>query len=109
MEEIVKYNEETQQLEVANELVNQIINFEELKVKMDLKEKQLKEDILNAMKKYNISHWETKDGSIKATYKAGYPRMTLDSKRLKEELPDIAKEYSKTSQVSASVELKINV
>lgn len=109
MEEIVKYNEETHQLEVAKEIINQIINFETLKAEMDLKEKELKAEILNAMKEHNISHWETNDGSIKATYKASYPKTIIDSKRLKEELPDIAEEYSKTSQVSESVTLTINV
>lgn len=109
MEEIIKYNEKTNELEVASELVNQIINFESVKVEMDLKEKQLKEDLLKAMKKYNVSSWKSNDGKIKAVYKPAYLRSSIDSKKLKEELPDIAEEFSKEIMVSESVSLSVEV
>lgn len=108
MEEIVKINNENQ-IELAQEFVDQLKNFEKQKVEMELKEKALKEELLEAMKKYNISNWSTNDGSIKAIYKPSYSRTTIDSKRLKDELPDIAEEYSKTTNVSESVSLSIEV
>lgn len=109
MEEIIKFNEETNNIEIAKDYINQIVSFEKLKAEMDLKEKQLKEDLLNAMKNHNISSWQTDDGVIKAIYKPAYSRTSIDSKRLKEELPDIAEEYSKAVQVSESISLSIEV
>ena len=108
MEEIVKINSENQ-IELADSFIDQLKNFEKQKIEMELKEKQLKEELLEAMKKYNISSWATNDGSIKAVYKLPYSRTTIDSKRLKDELPDIAEEYSKTTNVSESVSLSIEV
>lgn len=105
--ELVEYN--GKELVVASELINQIKDFERRKIAIEIQEKQLREELLEAMEKYGITSWNTDDGSIKATYKKSYTRTSIDSKRLKEELPDIAEEYSKQSEVKASVELKIEV
>ena len=44
---------------------------------------------------------------LSATLKESYSKTTLDSKRLKEELPEIYEEYSKTSDVASSITLTI--
>ena len=103
--ELVKY--ENNELVIANDIVNQLQEFERQKVKMELIQKQIKEDLKEAMEKYNITSFETSNKEIKATYKKVTTRTTIDSKRLKEELPDVAKEYSKTSEVKSSISLKI--
>lgn len=105
--DLVKYNEETNQLEVDKNIVALLKKFEKEKVSMKLQEDKLREDLLNAMEKYNITSWET-DG-IKVIYKAPSKRTTIDSTRLKKELPDIAEEYSKTSDVKSSVAITIEV
>lgn len=46
------------------------------------------------------------DGKVLATFKTSSPRTTIDSKRLKEEQPDIFKEYSKTSQPTRTLLIK---
>ena len=46
------------------------------------------------------------DGLI-FTYRKGTLRTTIDTKRLKEELPDIYEEFSKTSPVASSVVVKV--
>lgn len=107
--ELLKYNDETEKLELAENIITEIKNFEALKVKVEIQEKKLREELLGAMKKYGITNWETPDGSIKAIYKKATTRKNIDGKRLKEELPDIAEEYTKISNVSESVALSIEV
>ena len=107
--DIVKYDVDNDKLVIEKELITRIINFETLKSQMEIEEKKLREGLLEAMKKYNITSWQTDDGIIQATYKRGTTRTTIDSARLKKELPDIAEEYSKTSEVKDSVALSINI
>lgn len=45
-------------------------------------------------------------GGVKATYVSPSTRTSIDSKKLKEEEPEIAKKFTKTSNVSASVRLE---
>lgn len=103
MNELVKV--ENGKIEVAKEVVKQIIDFQKVKLEMDLKEKELKKVLKEKMEECGITKWST-DG-LCATITAGSTRTTLDSKRLKEELPDIYQEYSKTSNVSSSIRLII--
>lgn len=105
--EIVRY--ENNNLEISKELIEELKNFEALRIQMEIKQKELKESLLEAMKKYNITNWQTDDGSIKAIYRNASTRKTIDSTRLKKELPDVAEEYSKTSDVKESVSLSIEV
>lgn len=44
-------------------------------------------------------------GDVKVTYVAPSTRTTIDTKKLKEEEPELAKKFTKTSKVSASVRL----
>lgn len=106
--DLIKVNEGNE-IEILENVVTDIKNFEALKVKVEIQEKKLREELLEAMKKYNINYWETPDGSIKATYKSATTRKNIDSKRLKEELPDIAEEYTKEVNVKESVALSIEV
>lgn len=103
MNELVKV--ENGKIEVAKEVVEQIKSFQKMKIEMDLKEKELKKNLKEAMETCGIKKWVT-DG-LCATITSATTRTTLDSKRLKEELPDIYNEYSKTSNVSSSIRLII--
>ena len=107
--DLIKYDENSGTIIVAEDFIEEVIEFETLKAEIELKEKQFKEALLNTMEKYNITSWKTNDGSIEATYKKGTTRKTIDSTRLKKELPDVAEEYSKVSDVKASVALTINI
>lgn len=44
-------------------------------------------------------------GGAKLTYVSPSTRTTIDSKKLKEEEPELAKKYSKTSLVSATIKI----
>jgi predicted phage-related endonuclease len=101
--ELVKV--ENGQVVVAQEIVNQIVNFKKEMLKMELLEKQLKEEIKEAMEKNNVTSLEF--GELKIKYRSATTRTSLDSKKLKEELPDIYEEYSKTSKVASSISISV--
>ena len=69
------------------------------------------EEILEPVKDVIIGiHQNTPDlpgtfvvGGVKLTYVAPSVRSTIDSKKLKEEEPELAKKFTKTTRVSASV------
>ena len=103
--ELVKV--ENGQVVVAQEIVNQIVNFKKEMLKMELLEKQLKEEIKEAMEKNGIAKWISPNEELEVTYRKPSTRTTLDSKKLKEELPDIYEEYSKVSEVASSVTITI--
>ena len=104
MNELVKY--EDGELTVEKEIVKQIREFEKFKAEMDLKEKHLKQALKENFEKYGITSWAT-DG-LSAKYKSATTRKSIDTKRLKEELPDIYEEYLKESNVSSSISLTIS-
>lgn len=102
----VKNNE----IKIDENLFAEIREFEKQKILMDIKQKKLKEELKEAMMKYNIENWEyvsNEGGIIKATLKKPYYRETIDTKALKQDLPDIAEKYTTSTEVSASILLKI--
>lgn len=103
MNELVKV--ENGQIVVAQEVVNQIVEFNKEKLKMDLVEKELKEKLKEAMENNNVTKLEF--GELKVSYRNASTRTSIDSKKLKEELPDIYEEYSKTSNVSSSISISV--
>lgn len=107
MEEIVKY--ENEELIVADKVIDEMKNLEAIKVQLEIKQKELKQALLDAMKKYNISSWQTTDGTIKAVYRQATTRNTLDTTRIKKERPEIYEEFIKTSDVKESVALTVDI
>lgn len=103
--ELVKI--ENGQIVVAQEIINAIVQFEKQALEMKLKQDELKQKLLEAMEENNITNWETPNGEIKVSYRKPSTRTILDSKRLKEELPDIHEEYSKTTAVKSSIVMKV--
>ena len=72
--------------------------------------KRLKEDIksfetaiLNEMEQKGIKKFD--NGEISITYIGSYKKNTVDSEKLKEELPDVYNKYSKVSDVKSSVKI----
>lgn len=86
-------------------LVEAITDLSVRKKAIEDEEKQMKEMLITAMEACHLKSWD--NNLIKITYVAPTTRTTIDSTRLKEEHPDIAEEYSKTSSVSASVRIKV--
>lgn len=73
--------------------------------KLDAQKKQLSEQLLAAMEKYGIKKYE--NALLSVIYIAETTRNTVDTKALKEQYPDIAKELTKTSKVKASVKVTL--
>ena len=95
---------ENDNLIIDEEYVKKYKQFLELKNYIYLADKEIKQgakDYMEATGKTNIVA-----GGLCFEYRKGTTRTTIDSKRLKEELPDIYEEYSKTSEVSSSVVIK---
>ena len=103
MNELVKV--ENGKIVVAQEFTSEYAKFESIRLDMELKSKQVKEEIKKAMEENNILTYE--DDFVKFSYRKPSIRTTIDSKKLKEELPDIYEEYSKTFSVSSSVSLEV--
>ena len=68
-------------------------------------EKKVRQQLQAAMEKYGVKTFETEE--IKFTYVAPTTRTTIDSAKLKKDMPDVAAKYSKTSKVSASVKITV--
>ncbi len=103
MNDLVKV--ENGKIVVAQEFTQKYAEFQRTVLDMDLKLKEVKEALKNAMEENGVLNYE--DDFIKATYKNASTRTTIDSKRLRKELPDVAEEYSKTSNVSSSVAIEV--
>lgn len=103
MEELVKI--ENGEITVAEEIVNKIIEFNKAKKEMEYQEKLLKDGLMEAMNELGIKKFII--NGLSATIKDGSIRTTIDSKRLKEECPDIYEAYSKTSEVKSSITLSV--
>lgn len=103
MNEIVTI--ENNEIKVAQEIVSKIVEFNKAKKEMEYQEKLLKDGLMKAMEKVGVKKFII-DG-LSATIKDGSIRTTVDSKRLKEECPEIYEAYSKTSEVKPSLILTI--
>lgn len=103
MNELVKI--ENNSILVANEIIEEYKNFRKIKEEFEIKDKEFKQELKEAMEKVGLKKFII--NGLCANIKEGTTRVTLDSKRLKEELPDIYEEYSKISEVSSSITLTI--
>lgn len=75
------------------------------KKKIEEQEKVMREKLVAAMEQYGVQSFSTE--FVKFTYKKASTRNTIDSAKLKKDLPDIAAKYTKTSQVKASVAIEV--
>lgn len=101
--EIVKI--ENGQIEATKELISSIKKFQKAKVALNQMESELKENFKEVMEENGIKKWTSPDGSFTVTYVAPTTSTTLDSKKIKEELPEIYSAYSKTSTRAGYVKL----
>lgn len=75
------------------------------KKKLEEQEKEMRAQLVKAMEQYGVKKFDTPE--VTFTYVAATVRDSIDSAKLKKELPDVAAKYSKTSNVSASVTIKV--
>ena len=89
---------------ISQDFINDFKEFQKIKLAMELKEKEFKEELKEAMELTGKT--EILLDGFSVTYRKGSVRTTIDTKRLKAEQPEIAKQYEKTSEASASVVIK---
>lgn len=85
-----------------------LIQLQELEIQSkNIKAQQdsLRENLLQAMEKYDVEKWDNELMTI--TYVKPTTKTTLDSKKIKEELPEVFTKYSKTSNVKSSIRIKL--
>ena len=101
MNEIVKI--ENNEIIVDVDTIEKIKEFQKAKAKVDMMEKELKAGLKEAMEQKGIKKFII--NGLCASIKEATNRTVIDSKRLKEECPDIYEEYSKTTSVASSITL----
>lgn len=99
MNEIVKI--ENNEIIVDVDTIEKIKEFQKAKAKVDMMEKELKAGLKEAMEQKGIKKFII--NGLCASIKDATTRTAIDSKRLKEECPDIYEEYSKTTSVASSI------
>ena len=65
----------------------------------------LKEDLLAAMEKHGVEKWDNEVMTV--TYVKPTTRTSIDSTKLKKDMPEVAEKYSKTSNVKSSIRIKL--
>ena len=103
-----QFDEETAMVEFNNNaltIMKQVAELNNQKKELEEQEKKVREALEVAMKQYGIKSFE--NDILKVTYVAATTKTSVDSAKLKKELPDIYTKYSKTSDVKASVRISV--
>ena len=97
---------------IENDVPTLTADIEKMIATLDAEEKRIKAqkdmyrcELLEAMEKYNIKSIAT--DTVSVTYKDAYDKETLDTKRLREEHPDIYDEYIKFTTYKPSITVKV--
>lgn len=102
------FSEETALVALQTEaaaIIKGIVNLTVQKKQIEEQEKAMRVQLMAAMEKYGVKQFDSEQ--VRFTYVAPTTRTTIDSAKLKKELPDVAAKYSKTSNVSASVKITV--
>lgn len=101
--ELIKVENEIGILDAS--VSRKVAQFEKALKEIKEKEEELKQNILSEMESKNILKLET--DSLTVTYIAPAERETFDSKRFREDNPDLYDEYVKFSPVKSSIRIKV--
>ena len=75
------------------------------KKQLEAQDKEMRQQLQEAMDKYGVKKFE--NDILKITYVEPTTRTTIDSKKLKEELPAVAEKYTKRTLVKGSVRIEV--
>ena len=89
----------------AMAIMQEIADLDRMKKQLEAKDKVVRQELQEAMDKHGIKKFE--NDILKVTYVEPTTRTSIDSARLKKELPAIAEKYSKVSQVKGSVRIDV--
>lgn len=88
------------------EFSKRYMEFKEAKARFDEVYEAFKDNIIKLHETETELPKSILVDTVKLTYVAPSTRTTIDSKKLKEEEPELAKRFSKTSNVSATVRIE---
>ncbi len=90
-----------------DEFAKRYKEFKEAKAKFDELYEPFKLNLLSLYKdRPDIPKSVVVGGSVKLTHVAANTRNTIDSKKLKEEEPELAKKFTKTTNVAATIRIE---
>lgn len=101
--DLITFKDETAILDRGT--ATKIAEFERMAKELKAKEDELKKAILKEMENKNLIKLDTEELTI--SYIAPTERESLDSKTLRDELPDIYDAYVKISPVKSSIRIKL--
>ena len=82
-----------------------IANIAQEKKRLEDEDKKMREELEKAMGDYGVTAFE--NDFVKITHVDPTTKVTVDSKKLKTELPDIYEKYSKVSDVKGYVKISV--
>lgn len=86
-------------------IMQKIVDLNLQKKQLEAQDKEVRQQLEKVMGEYGIKQFE--NDLLKVTYVEPTTRTTIDSKKLKEELPAVAEKYTKVSQVKGSVRIEV--
>ena len=102
--ELVKVLENTNEIAINENFIKEYKEFQKIKLAMELKEKQVKEELKEAMEETGRTSILLDGFSV--TYRKGGTRQTIDTKALTKDFPEIVLPYIKETETSSSVIIK---
>lgn len=102
--ELVKVLENTNEIAINENFIKEYKEFQKIKLAMELREKEFKEELKEAMEETGRTSILLDGFSV--TYRKGGTRQTIDTKSLKEDFPEIVLPYIKETETSSSVTIK---
>lgn len=92
---------------IPRDVVAKIIIAEKVAKEATDQRNALRAQILAMMEEKGIVSFETEDQALKITYVPGAEKITLDTKALKKECPDVFDAYARITETSASLRVTV--
>jgi regulator of replication initiation timing len=89
----------------AMAIMQKIVDLNIQKKQLEAQDKDVRQQLEKVMGEYGIKQFE--NDLLKVTYVEPTTRTTIDSAKLKKELPAVAEKYTKVSQVKGSVRIEV--
>ncbi len=89
----------------AMAIMQKIVDLNIQKKQLEAQDKEVRQQLEKVMGEYGIKQFE--NDLLKVTYVEPTTRTTIDSAKLKKELPAVAEKYTKVSQVKGSVRIEV--
>jgi hypothetical protein len=86
-------------------LLQKIVKLVMKKAEIEVEEREIREKLRKLMDAHGIDKFD--NDAIKVTYVQASKKTSIDSKKLKDRMPDIYEKFSKTSDVKAHVKIEL--